>query len=84
MAFAISSPSGFQKEIIERKIVPDGVPPALPSMSEIREIVENILVDISQHQLLVRAAEDGHGNQANVGVLRLWLLGEWDAEQARV
>ena len=62
----------------------DGVSPALASVSKVGEIVQHILVDVCKHQLLVCAAEDGHADDANVGVLRFWLLWEGDAEQAWV
>ena len=84
MAFSISSSSGFQEEVIEREIVPDGVSPSLPSVAEIRKIVKDILVDVSQHQLLLGAAEDGHGDQADIGVLGFGLFREGDAKQARI
>lgn len=80
----ISCAASFQEEIIEREIVSDGVPPALTSVSEVGEIIKNVLVDVGQHQLLVRVAEDGHRYQPNIGVLGLRLVREGNPEQSRV
>ena len=80
----IGCTSSFQEEIIEREIVSDGVPPALTSVSEVGEIIKNVLVDVRQHQLLLRVAEDGHRYQPNVGVLGLGLVREGNPEEPRV
>lgn len=64
------------------EIVPDGVPPPGAPVPEVGEVVEDVLVDVGKHQLLVGHAQDGHGDQADVRVLRLRLVGQ--AEQARV
>ena len=60
----------------------DGVSPSLTSMAKVRKVVKNILVDVSQDQLLVGAAEDGHGNEANVGVLGLGFVREGNPEES--
>ena len=53
-------------------------------MSEVEVVVQDVLVDVRQHQLLLRAAQDGHADQPDVGVLRLGLLREGHPEQAGV
>ena len=60
--------------------MPDGVSPAWAPVPEIWKVIQHVLVDVSQHQLLIRAAEDGHADQPDIGMLRLWFLREWDAE----
>ena len=84
MTLAVGSSARLQEEVIEGQVVSDGVPPALASVSEVGEVVQNILVDVGQHQLLVGAAEDGHGDQSNVGMLGLGLVRERDSEQPGV
>ena len=53
-------------------------------MSEVEVVVQDVLVDVCQHQLLLGAAQDRHADQADVGVLRLGLLWEGHPEQAGV
>ena len=53
-------------------------------MSEVGEVVQDVLVDVGQDQLLVGAAEDGHGDQTDVGMLGLGLVREGDPEQSGV
>ena len=84
VTLAIGSSPRLQEEIIERQVVSDAVPPALAAVSEVREVVQHVLVDVSQHQLLLRAAEDGHGDESNVGVLRLGFVREGDPEESGV
>ena len=84
VTLSIGSPASFQEEIVEREIVSDRVPPSLAPVSEVGEIIKNVLVDVGQHQLLLRVAQDGHGYQPNVGVLGLRLVRERNPEQSRV
>ena len=60
------------------------VPPALATVSEVGEIIKNVLVDVGQHQLLLWVAEDGHRYQTNVRVLGLRLVREGNPEESRV
>ena len=53
-------------------------------MAEVKVVVQDVLVDVCQHQLLLGAAQDRHADQADVGVLRLGLLREGHPEQAGV
>ena len=62
--------------------MPDGVPPTLTSVSKVGKVVKNILIDICQHKLLLWAAEYCHGYQANVGMLGLGLIWEWDPKES--
>ena len=82
MTFSISCSASLDKTVIERKIVSDRVPPARAPVSEVGEVVQHVLVDVGQHQLLLGAAEDGHADQAYVGVLGLWLLWKGNPEQS--
>ena len=52
----------------------DRVPPARSSGPEVVVVVQDPLVDITQHQLLVLGAENGHSDQPDVRVVRFRLL----------
>ena len=66
--------SHLDEAVVERQIMPDGVPPAWASGPEVVIVVEDPLVDVAQHQLLVLGAEDGHGNQPDVRMVWFGLL----------
>jgi len=82
VAFPVSGSAGFNKAIVEREIVPDGVSPAGSAVSKVREVVQYVLVDVSQHQLVLLGAEDGHGDETDVRVLRLRLVR--NSEETRI
>ena len=84
ISLPIGSSSSFDEEVTDREIVSDGVPPSLTTVAEVGEVLKDILVDVSQNQLLIGAAEDCHADQPNVRVLRFWLLGEWNTEKPRI
>ena len=52
----------------------DGVPPARASGPEVVIVVEDPLVDVAQHQLLVFGTEYCHGDQPNVRMIRFGFL----------
>ena len=52
----------------------DRVPPARATGPEVVIVVEDPLVDVAQHQLLVLGAEYGHGDQPDIRVVRFGLL----------
>ena len=81
---AVSRPARLQEEVVEGEVVADRVPPALAAVPEVGEVVQHVLVDVRQHQLLLGVAEDGHGDQPDVGVLRLGLVREGDPEESGV
>ena len=60
------------------------VPPARTPVSEVWEVIQDILVDVSQNQLLVSRAKDGHADQSDVRVLRFWLIGKRNPKEARI
>lgn len=47
----------------------DGVAPAGSARSEVRVVVQYVLVDVREHEFSIRVAEDGHSDQADVTVL---------------
>lgn len=51
-------------------------------MTKVWKVVQNILVNISQNQFLVTRAENGHGNQANIRMLRFGFV--WQTEKSGV
>ena len=61
--------------------MPDRIPPSLTSMSKVRKVVKNVLIDVRQDQFLLGAAQDGHGNQAYVRVLRLGFVRKGNPEE---
>ena len=84
VALAIGCPAGLDEAVVEGEVVADGVPPAWSAVSEVEVVVQDVLVDVCQHQLLLGAAQDRHADQADVGVLWLGLLWEGHPEQAGV
>ena len=54
--------------------MPDGVPPAGAAGPEVVIVVEDPLVDVAQHQLLVLGTEYGHGDQPDVRMVRFGFL----------
>ena len=84
VALPVGRPARLDEAVVQGEVVPDGVPPAGSPVAEVKVVVEDVLVDVRQHQLLVRAAQDGHADQPDVGVLRLGLLREGHPEQAGV
>lgn len=70
MTLPVGRASRLHEAVVEREVVPDRVPPAGPARPEVRVVVEDVLVDVGKHQLAVWYAEDGHGYEADVAVLR--------------
>ncbi|KRY68399.1 hypothetical protein T4B_2720 [Trichinella pseudospiralis] len=50
------------------------VSPARSTSSEVRVMIKNPLVNITQYHLPFSAAQYSHGDQADVTVLRFWLF----------
>lgn len=75
VAFAIGRSARLDEAIVEREIMANRVAPARTSTPKVRIIVEDVLVDVGEHELLVGHAENGHGYEADVAVLGLWLFG---------
>ena len=48
----------------------DAVAPSGAPAAEVGVVVEDVLVDVTEHQLGIRRTEDGHGDQSDVAVLR--------------
>ena len=84
VAFPIGCPARFDEAVIQGEVVSDGVSPSRSPVAEVKVVVQDVLVDVCQHQLLLGAAQDRHADQADVGVLRLGLLWEGHPEQAGV
>ena len=84
VTLAIDRPSSLDEAVIEGEVVPDGVPPARAPVPEVEVVVEDVLVDVRQHKLLLGAAQNGHADEADVGVLGLRLLWEGDPEESGI
>lgn len=54
VTLAISAPARLNKAIVQREIVSDRVAPTRPTGAEIRVVLKDMLVDIGQHELLLR------------------------------
>lgn len=72
-AFArpVGHPRNLHETVVERKVVPERVLPALRVPPVVRELVADELVDVRQRQHLLGRAPDGHGCQRYVAVRRL-------------
>lgn len=75
VTLAVSAPTGLDEAVVQREIVSDGIAPAGPAGAEVRIMLEDVLVDVGQHELLLRRRQDRHGDQADVTVLGFRLLG---------
>ena len=84
VAFPVGRPARLDEAVVQGEVVPYGVPPARSPVAEVKVVVQDVLVDVRQHQLLLWAAQDGHADQPDVGVLGLGLLWEGHPEQAGV
>ena len=60
----------FDKAVIERQVVPEGVLPTLSILPVVGKPVGDELVDLKESHHLVRRALDGHGCQGDVGIRR--------------
>ena len=74
VALAVGRAARLDEAVVEGEVVADGVSPAGAPGPEVRVVVEDPLVDVAENQLLVLGAEDGHGDEADVGVGGFGLL----------
>ena len=70
----VGASSGFDETVVEGEVVADAVAPPGPAAPEVGVVVQNVLVDVTEHQLGIGRTEDGHGDQSDVAVLRLGFL----------
>ena len=84
VALPVGRPARLDEAVVQGEVVPDGVSPSRSPVAEVKVVVQDVLVDVCQHQLLLGAAQDRHADQADVGVLWLGLLWEGHPEQAGV
>ncbi len=64
----------LNEAVVQREVVSDGVPPSGTPRPEVCVVVEDPLVDVAEHELLVLGAEDRHGDESDVRVVRLRLF----------
>ena len=74
VSLPVGAPAGLYEAIVQRQIVPDGVPPARSPRAEVRVVVQDVLVDVGKDQFTLRHAQDGHRYQSDVAVLRFRFL----------
>ena len=84
VALPVGRPARLDEAVVQGEIVPDRVSPSGSPVAEVKVVVQDVLVDVCQHQLLLNTAQDSHAYQPDVGVLRLGLLREGHPEQAGV
>lgn len=75
VALAVGRPTGLDETVVERQVVPDRVAPSRAPGPEVRVVVQYVLVDVGQHELALGRSEYGHGDESDVAVLRLGLVG---------
>lgn len=61
----------FHEAVVEGEIVADRVLPRGELLPVVRESVADELADLAERETLLRALQDGHGDQGDVGVGRL-------------
>ena len=71
VALAVGSALELLEALVEGEVVANAVAPALTSRVEVRVVVEDPLVDVAQHQLLLLRAQDSHGDESDVAVTGL-------------
>ena len=84
VAFPVGGSSCLHKAVVDGQVVPDGVSPTMTSVAEIGKVIQDVLVDVSQDELLLGRTQDSHRDEANVGMLRLRLFGEIHSEESRI
>jgi len=75
VALAVGRPPGLDETVVERQVVPDRVAPSRAPGPEVRVVVQYVLVDVGQDELALGRSEYGHGDESDVAVLRLGLVG---------
>ena len=80
----VGSPARLDEAVVQREVVSDRVSPTRTSVAEVKVVVEDVLVDVGKHKLLLGTAQDGHADQTDVGVLGLRLLRKGHPEQPGV
>ncbi len=66
----VGPPGDLDEAVVEGKVVPERVLPALSVLTVIRETVHDELVDVTEGEHLLRGALNGHGGQRDVRVWR--------------
>ena len=74
MAFAVCRSSGLHEAVVEGQIVTNRISPAWPTVPEVWKVVEDVLIDVGKNKLQFLRAQDGHRDEADVGVLRFRLV----------
>lgn len=68
LAGVVVVPRHLHKALVQTQVVPDGVLPALPVLSVVREVGHDVLVDAVQREPLLGAVPDGHHDERVVAV----------------
>lgn len=61
VALSVGGATRLNEAVIEAEVMTDGVSPAWSSVSEVRVIIEDPLVNVSKNQLIILRFQDGHG-----------------------
>lgn len=75
VTLAVSAAARLDEAVVEGQVVPDRVSPAGSAGPKVGVVVQDVLVDVRKHQFALGRAENGHGDEADVAVLGLGLLG---------
>jgi len=75
VALAVGAPAGLDEAVVEREVMANGIAPAGPAGPEVGIVLEDVLIDVGEHELLLGRGEYRHGDQADVAVLGFRFLG---------
>ena len=70
MALAVGAAARLHEAVVEGEVVADAVAPAGTAAPEVRIVVQYPLIDVAEYQLALLGAEDRHGDDADVTVVR--------------
>ena len=66
VALATVGATVFDEALVEGEVVSDAVLPSLVLFAVEGEVIHDVLVDVTEHHLLVRVTEDRHRYESNV------------------
>ena len=70
MALAVGAAARLHEAVVEGEVVADAVAPAGTAAPEVRIVVQYPLIDVAEYELALLGAEDRHGDDADVTVVR--------------
>ena len=74
VALSVVRPPVLDEAFVETEIVTYTVTPRLLFVVVVTEIVHDVLVDVGEQHFLFFGAQDGHGDEGDVGVGRLFVV----------